>query len=204
MATYEPKDKYYRKARERGLVSRAAFKIEEIIARSRLPVRGARIVDLGAAPGGWLKILAKAAGEGGRVVGIDLAPCRNPPAGVATVVADVCDPSAAGAALRKLGGPADLVTSDLAPKLSGVRARDEARSRELALAALEFAARALRPGGAMVVKLFMGAEFAGTVESFRERFDDVQVMRTAASRPGSSELYLVARNFRPPMAAGAP
>ncbi|MGH7947809.1 MAG: SAM-dependent methyltransferase [Candidatus Binataceae bacterium] len=197
MATYEPKDNYYRKARERGLPSRAAFKIEEIISRARLVSPGARIIDLGAAPGGWLTILADAAGENGRVVGIDLVPCRNVPAGLATIIADVSEPEAADAALRKLGGAADLITSDLSPKLSGVKARDEARSRELALAALEFATRALRPGGAMVVKLFMSAEFPDTVESFRARFADVRVMRTAASRPGSSELYLVARDFHP-------
>lgn len=204
MATYEPKDKYYRKARERGLVSRAAFKLEEIIARTRLVTPGARVIDLGAAPGGWLKILAKAVGANGRVVGIDLVACRDVPAGVVTIIGDVRKPACADEALRALGGPADLITSDLAPKLSGVTARDEARSRELIDSALQFAARVLRPGGAMVAKLFMGAEFAGTIARFREHFAEVQVMRTAASRPGSSELYLVARDFHPPTPARRP
>ncbi len=201
MATYEPKDKYYRKARQRGLVSRAAFKLEEIIARTRLVAPGARVIDVGAAPGGWLKILAKAVGANGRVVGIDLVACRNVPASVVTIIGDVREPGRAGEAMRALGGPADLVTSDLAPKLSGVTARDEARSRELIDSALEFAGGVLRPGGAMVAKLFMGALFADTVARFREHFADVQVMRTTASRPGSSELYLVARDFRSPRLA---
>jgi 23S rRNA (uridine2552-2'-O)-methyltransferase len=196
LPTYEPRDKFYRKARAMGLPSRAAFKIEEILARSRLVPKGARIVDLGCAPGGWLAILATAAGGGGRVVGVDVAPVKNAPAGVITIVGDILDPATAARAEAELGGRADLVTSDLAPKLTGIAARDEACSRELIDAALEFARRVLKPGGAMIVKLFMGAEFKQVVESFRPHFKIVEVTRTKASRPGSSELYIVARNFQ--------
>jgi 23S rRNA (uridine2552-2'-O)-methyltransferase len=196
MATYEPRDKYYRKARERGLPSRAAFKIEELIARQKLAPRGARIADLGCAPGGWLAVLAGAAGAGGRVVGIDLARCANPPAGVITLVGDILEQATVDRVVARLGGPADLVTCDLAPKLTGIAARDEARSAELMRAALGFARRALRPGGAMVAKVFMGAEFKQIVAQFERHFDRVEVTRTAATRPGSSELYIVARGFR--------
>jgi len=196
VATYEPHDKFYRKARALGLRSRAAFKIEEIIARNRLVARGARIVDLGCAPGGWLAILAAAAGAGGRVVGVDLAQVKNPPAGVITIVGDILDPTVAARVQSELGGRADLVTSDLAPKLSGIGARDEARSRELIDSALGFARTMLKPGGAMVVKLFMGAQFKAIVDSFKRHFAKVEVTRTKASRPGSSELYIVAREFR--------
>lgn len=179
-----------------GLPSRAAFKIEEIIARHRLVPKGARIVDLGCAPGGWLAILATAAGSGGRVVGVDVAPVKNPPAGVIAIAGDILDPAVAARVEAELGGRADLVTSDLAPKLTGIAARDAARSRELIDAALAFAQRVLKPGGAMVAKLFMGAEFKQVVESFKPHFAVVEVTRTKASRPGSSELYIVARNFR--------
>jgi 23S rRNA (uridine2552-2'-O)-methyltransferase len=196
MATYEPRDKYYRKARERGLPSRAAFKIEELVARQKLVARGARVADLGCAPGGWLAILARAAGPGGRVVGVDLARCTNPPAGVVTIVGDILEQATVDRVVAALGGPADLVTSDLAPKLTGIAARDEARSAELMRAALEFARRALRPGGAMVAKVFMGAEFKRVVAEFERHFKRVEVTRTAATRPGSSELYIVARGFR--------
>ncbi len=198
MATYEPRDKYYRKARERGLPSRAAFKIEELIARAKLVPRGGRVADLGCAPGGWLAILARAVGREGRVVGVDLARCANPPAGVVTIVGDITDPEIARQAIDALGGPADLVTSDLAPKLTGIAARDEARSQEVLAAALDFARRSLKHGGAMVAKVFMGREFKETVAAFEREFAQVEVTRTAATRPGSSELYVVARGFKRP------
>jgi 23S rRNA (uridine2552-2'-O)-methyltransferase len=196
VATYEPRDKFYRKARAMGLASRAAFKIEEIIARNRLVGKGARVVDLGCAPGGWLAMLAAAAGGSGRVVGVDLAQVKNPPAGAITIMGDISDPAVAARVQSELGGRAELVTSDLAPKLTGIAARDEARSRELIDTALEVATTMLKPGGAMVAKLFMGAEFKEIVDAFKQRFGSVEVTRTRASRPGSSELYIVAREFR--------
>ena len=179
-----------------GLPSRAAFKIEELVARNRLVAEGARVVDLGCAPGGWLKILAAAGGPGGRVVGVDLARVKNPPAGVVTIAGDILDPAVAARVQSELGGRADLVTSDLAPKLTGITSRDEAKSRELIDSALSFAAAILKPGGAMVAKLFMGAEFKQIVDSFKTHFASVELTRTKASRPGSSELYVVARGFR--------
>ena len=196
MPTYEPHDKFYRKARAMGLPSRAAFKIEEILARNRLVPRNAKIVDLGCAPGGWLAILAQAVGTSGRVVGVDLAPVKNPPSGVITIAGDILDESVAAHVANELGGRANLVTSDLAPKLTGIAARDEARSRELIDAALTFAVAILAPGGAMVAKLFMGGEFKQVVDTFKRHFVNVEVTRTKASRPGSSELYVVARDFR--------
>jgi len=195
VATYEPRDKFYRKARAMGLPSRAAFKIEEIIARNRLVSSGARIVDLGCAPGGWLVILVAAAGASGRVVGVDLVPVKNPPAGTIAIVGDILDPAVAAHVQSELGGRADLVTSDLAPKLTGIAARDETRSRELIDSALSFAIAILKPGAAMVAKLFMGAQFKDIVDSFKQHFGSVEVTRTKASRPGSSELYIVAREF---------
>ena len=179
-----------------GLPSRAAFKIEEILARNRLVPKNAKIVDLGCAPGGWLAILAQAVGPGGRVVGVDLAPVKNPPADVITIAGDILDVSVAARVANELSGRANLVTSDLAPKLTGIAARDEARSRELIDAALAFAVAILAPGGAMVAKLFMGAEFKQVVDSFKRHFVNVEVTRTKASRPGSAELYIVARDFR--------
>jgi|SRR5581483_3888295 len=196
MATYEPHDKYYRKARARGLPSRAAFKLEELITRSKLIPRAGRVADLGCAPGGWLAILARAVGPEGRVVGVDLARCANPPAGVTTLVGDITDPEVAARVLDALGGGADLVTSDLSPRLSGIAERDEARFEEVLRAALAFARRALKSGGAMIAKIFMGRDFKRIVAEFERDFARVEVMRTAATRPGSSELYVVARGFK--------
>jgi len=197
VTTYEPHDKFYRKAKAMGLASRAAFKIEEIITRHRLVPRGAKIADLGCAPGGWLAILVRAAGAGGRVVGVDLAECRNVPAGAIAIAGDILDASVATCAADELGGSADLVTSDLAPKLTGIAARDQARSRELIDAAIAFATRVLKPGGAMVAKMFMSEEFKQVIAEFERHFGEVEVTRTKASRPGSSELYVIARNFKP-------
>jgi 23S rRNA (uridine2552-2'-O)-methyltransferase len=196
MATYQPHDRYYRKARAQGLVSRAAFKIEEIIARSRLVRRGARIVDLGCAPGGWLVILARAVGPAGRVVGVDRARCTNPPPPAVTIVGDITDAETLERAIAALGGPAELVTSDLAPKLSGITARDQAQSERLLAAARNFARRVLKPGGALVAKVFMGGDFKQIVEDFERDYEHVEVTRPVATRPGSSELYVIARGFK--------
>ncbi len=195
MARYDPHDKFYRKARAAGLPSRAAFKLEELIARFKVARPGARVADLGCAPGGWLAILTRAVGPGGRVVGVDLDQCRPPAPNVVTIAGDFRD-----AAIRALVAAhlraADLITSDLSPKLTGIADRDQARSAELLMIALDFAAAILKPGGAMIAKLFMGAEFENLKRSFDRAFDQVEIARTRASRPGSSELYLVARGFR--------
>ncbi len=195
MATYDPRDKYYRKAREQGLPSRAAFKIEELIKRIRMPP-DARVIDLGCAPGGWLAILGAALGRDARIIGIDLTPCGNFGASVETMVADIRAPKLPAILKEKLGRPADLVTSDLAPKLTGIRARDDAQFEELVEAALAIAAATLKPGGMMIAKLFMSEAFKGIVAKFEHHFTEVDVTKVKATRPGSSELYIIARNFR--------
>ena len=156
MARYEPHDKFYRKAREQGLKSRAAFKLEEIIERFKLEREGARVIDLGCAPGGWLVILARVVGARGRVVGVDLAVCQSSAPNVVTIAGDVRDAEIRATIAEKIGGPANLVTSDLAPKLSGIRERDQALALDLLMTALEFAYAQLRPGGAIVAKVLMG------------------------------------------------
>jgi 23S rRNA (uridine2552-2'-O)-methyltransferase len=198
MARYEPHDKFYRKAREHGLPSRAAFKLEELIGRFMLVRAGDRVVDLGCAPGGWIAVLSRAVGANGRVVGVDIAPCRAIAPNVEVIAGDIGDPAVRSAAAAALGAAASLVTSDLAPKLSGIRERDQAASLALLEAAVEFARAALKPGGAMVAKFFMGADFDGARALFARDFRQVEVVRTRASRPGSSELYIVARGFDPP------
>jgi 23S rRNA (uridine2552-2'-O)-methyltransferase len=196
MARYDPHDKFYRKARAAGLPSRAAFKIEELIARFKLARTGANIADLGCAPGGWLAILARAVGANGRVVGIDLEPCPAPAANVITIVGDLREAAVRNEVAARLDGAADLITCDLSPKLTGIADRDQARSAELLSIALEFADVVLKPGGAMIAKVFMGGEFDQIKRSFQRAFEKVEVTHTKASRPGSSELYLVARGFR--------
>jgi 23S rRNA (uridine2552-2'-O)-methyltransferase len=195
MPKYQPHDRFYRKARSAGLPSRAAFKIEELIRRFDLLHPGARVVDLGCAPGGWIAILARAAGSNGRIVGVDLAACKCNLPNVTTIIGDIRESTVQAQTMRQLGGRADLVTSDLAPKLTGIAERDQTRSLELIQAALQFACYALKPKGGAVMKLFMGSEFANITALFRSHFGDVEIVRVKASRPGSAELYVVARNF---------
>jgi 23S rRNA (uridine2552-2'-O)-methyltransferase len=192
---YERKDRFYRKAKQLGLRSRAAFKLEDL--DRGLIKTGDRVVDLGCWPGGWLQIAARRVGQSGTVVGVDV---RKPePIGLANVrliEGDVCDPQVVDEVARVLGGPADVVLSDMAPPLTGIRDRDEARARELVERALAVVERLLRPGGGFVCKLFMNADYALLRESIRKRFERVSITRSEATRRGSSELYVIAASFR--------
>jgi 23S rRNA (uridine2552-2'-O)-methyltransferase len=196
MARYQYRDRFYRKAEQQGLPSRAAFKLEELLNRFELIGEGARVVDLGSAPGGWLAILARKVGARGRVVGVDLVACPAPTDSTVTLIGDVRSQELHRRTAQALAGAADLVTSDMAPKLSGIAERDQASSRELVEAALELGRSVLKPGGAMIAKVFMGSEFEETRRLFSRDFLNVSVVRTRASRPGSSELYFVARDFQ--------
>jgi 23S rRNA (uridine2552-2'-O)-methyltransferase len=197
MARYQHQDRLYHKAEQLGLPSRAAFKLEELLTRYKLVGEGGRVVDLGCAPGGWLTILAHTVGISGRVVGIDLVECPQLSPNVITATGDIRDREVRRRVVEALGSVADLVTSDLSPKLSGIADRDQARSRELIETALALGRELLKPGGAMIAKVFMGSRFEEMRALFTHDFARVEVVRTRASRPGSSELYVVARAFQP-------
>ncbi len=196
MARYQYRDHFYRKANESGLPSRAAFKLDELLVRFKLVGKGSRVIDLGCAPGGWLAILTRTVGNKGRVVGVDLAACPQTAPNVITIAGDIADPAVRLKVAQALGSAADLVTSDLAPKLTGIAERDQAKSQELIKAALELARALLKPGGAMIVKVFMGPGFEDMRALLTRDFAQVEAVRTRASRPGSSELYLVAQGFQ--------
>jgi len=200
---YDPKDFYYRKAKKAGLRARSAFKIDEILNRHRLLGKGHAVLDLGAAPGGFLQILAEAVGETGVAVGVDLEPIRNlGKPWVRTAVVDLLAPDAI-AKIRELHpGRFHLVTSDMAPKTIGVKVTDEQRSLELVRMALSVAVETLERGGAFVAKVFMGGEFPVLKKEFAARFDQVVVARPQATRESSYEVYVVAKGFRR-SAAGA-
>ncbi len=195
---YERKDAFYRRAKSVGYRSRAAYKLAEMVQRERLIRRGDRVVDLGAWPGGWMQVAAEAVGPEGRVVGVDLVEI-TPLAQVwaRTVFGDVADENVQGRALELLGGQADVLLSDMAPKLSGVRARDEARAAELVHLALGAAVRLLRPGGRMLLKVFTGSDSGDLLRGIAARFDKVRMTRPEATRKGSSELYAVTAGYRP-------
>jgi 23S rRNA (uridine2552-2'-O)-methyltransferase len=194
---YDPKDFYYRKAKKEGLRARSAFKIDEILKRHRLLGKGDAVLDLGAAPGGFLQILADAVGEGGVAVGVDLEPIRNVgKPWVRTAVVDLLAPDALERIRALHPGRFRLVTSDMAPKTIGVKITDEQRSLELVRMALAVAGATLERGGAFVAKVFMGGEFPVLKKEIAASFDQVLVARPQATRESSYEVYVVGKGFR--------
>jgi 23S rRNA (uridine2552-2'-O)-methyltransferase len=191
-------DPYVQAAQAKGLRSRAAFKLIELdqkfeLLRVRPGGRGLRVVDLGAAPGGWAQVALK---QGAAVVlGIDLLPI-DPLLGAQFLQGDFQDPTIEGLLLEALGGKADLVLSDMAPNTTGHVATDHLRIMALAELALDFALRTLNPGGAFVTKLFQGGAQGEMLTALKQNFGSVRHAKPAASRKDSRELYLVATGFR--------
>jgi 23S rRNA (uridine2552-2'-O)-methyltransferase len=188
-------DPYARAAREQGLRSRAAFKLMELDDRFRVIRPGARVVDLGAAPGGWTQVALRRAGPRAKVVALDLLP-MDPVPGATVLRGDFQDAAAEAAVLAALDGPADLVLSDMAPNTTGHGATDHLRILALAELALDFALKVLAPGGAFVAKVFQGGSERGLLEALRRNFSTVRHAKPPASRKDSSELYVVATGFR--------
>ncbi|MFP4079489.1 MAG: 23S rRNA (uridine(2552)-2'-O)-methyltransferase RlmE [Ectothiorhodospira sp.] len=189
-------DRYVRQARDSGWRCRAVFKLQEIDERDRLIRPGMRVLDLGAAPGGWSQYAVSRVGKAGAVVASDLLP-MDPLDGVDFVQGDFCEDAVLGAVLQALGDrPADLVLSDMAPNLSGVDAVDQPRSMYLGELALDTAVRTLKPGGDFLVKLFQGEGFDAYVKTLRDQFEKVQMRKPGASRSRSREVYALARGLK--------
>lgn len=189
---YNPKDHFFQKAKSQGLRARSAYKIEEIARRFHLFKKGAKVLDLGAAPGGFLQIIADALGPTGLVVGVDVTPIRSfalPQ--VKTAVLDVLADDFDEKLAALYGGLFDAVVSDLAPKTSGIRQTDEAKSLRLAEKALEISKAKGGPGSAFVAKFFMGGGFEDFRGSVKDAFEEVKLVRPEATRGGSMELYVV-------------
>ena len=186
-------DPYVAAARTAGWRSRAAFKLIELDDRFRLIRRGARVLDLGAAPGGWAQVaLARGAAQ---VVGVDLLPIE-PLAGAVFVEGDLADPAMPARLAALLGGAADLVLSDMAPRTTGHAATDHVRIVALAELAFDLAQQVLAPGGAFVTKVFQGGSERDLLAALKQRFTAVRHAKPPASRKESSELYVVATGFR--------
>jgi 23S rRNA (uridine2552-2'-O)-methyltransferase len=188
-------DEFVKRAQREGWRSRAVFKLAEIHEAERLLRAGIRCVDLGAAPGGWSQYAARIAGASGRVVATDILPMEAI-AGVDFVLGDFREESVLNEVLRAVGGTkVDLVLSDMAPNMAGIEAVDQPKSMYLAELAVEFADRALAPGGDLLVKLFQGAGFEEIIKDARRRFGRVVMKKPKASRSRSPEIYLLARQF---------
>ncbi len=189
-------DPYVRQARQAGYRSRAACKLLELDAKDSLFRPGMTVVDLGAAPGGWSQVAADRVGAAGRVVAVDILPMA-PLAGVEFIRGDFCEQAVLDALLERLAGrPVDLVISDMAPNISGVRAVDQPRSIHLVELAVEFSNTVLRRGGALVAKVFQGAGFPELVRDLHPCYEKVLIRKPRASRPRSREVYVLGRGFR--------
>jgi len=193
--TRQLNDPYVAAAKAQGWRSRAAFKLIELDERFKLIHAGVRVVDLGAAPGGWTQVaLRRGAGS---VVALDLLP-MDPLPGAAVLQGDFSDPAVAGQVQAALGGNADLVLSDMAPNTTGHAATDHLRIMALAEAALVFALDVLGDGGSFVAKVFQGGSERAMLERMKQAFGLVRHAKPPASRKESSELYVVAQKFRSP------
>ena len=191
-------DHYYRLARKLGYRSRAAFKLKELARRFDLIRRGDVVVDLGAAPGGWLQVARELVGDEGFVLGVDVSPIRPLPWGnVDLLRLDVTNPEAPRVVLSRLPRKADVVLSDLSPKVSGAWELDVARQASLVDAALKVVDAALREGGRAVIKLFQGPGLEETLSQVKARFQRVRLTRPKATRSSSAEVYAVALGYRP-------
>ncbi len=198
-------DPYVARARREGFRSRAAFKLSEIDDRRRFLLPGARVVDLGCAPGGWLQVAVRrvnALGEkGGKargtVLGVDIQPVE-PVSGAAILELDFLADDADAAVKAALGGRADVVLSDMAASASGHRATDHLRIIALCDAAAAFAFDVLEPGGTFVAKVLQGGAEGDLLATLKRRFASVAHVKPPASRKDSAEMYVVATGFRPP------
>jgi len=188
-------DPYVARAKREGYRSRAAYKLLEIDEKYRILKPGQRVVDLGAAPGGWSQIAAKVVGAKGKVVGIDLLPI-DPMPGVEFIELDFLDESAPGRLIEMLGGPADVVMSDMAANTTGHKKTDHLRIIGLAEAAIYFAREILAPGGAFIAKVFQGGTENQLLADLKRDFAVVRHVKPAASRADSAELYVMATGFR--------
>ncbi|MEZ4355762.1 MAG: RlmE family RNA methyltransferase [Myxococcota bacterium] len=199
MPRYERKDHLHQRAKKEGLRSRAAYKLEEIQKQFSLLSKGDRVADLGCWPGGWLEVASRLVGPGGRVAGIDLAEVDPPIAApnVTALVGDLEDAETGARLLEALGGaPADVVLSDAAPKLTGVRERDRANEERLLEAIEALLPRLLRPGGSFAIKILEGPEAQQIDRRLRTAFAKAKTVKLASTRKGSTERYLVARDYR--------
>ncbi len=189
-------DPYVKLAQKEGYRSRAAYKLIGLDEKDHLLKPGMTVVDLGAAPGGWCQVAAKKVGEKGRVIGIDLLPVEPIP-GVLLFEADFTSDEGLALVENALAGrKADLVLSDMAPNLSGVKDADQAKHYGLAELALDFAVQWLKPDGAFVVKVFQGAGFEEFVRQARQVFRQVHIRKPDASRDESRENFLVAKGLK--------
>ena len=194
---YERKDAYYRKAKREGYRSRAAYKLEQIAAREKAVRPGDRVIDAGAAPGGWSQVILALVGPKGKVAAVDLLPLAPLPGeNFRFWQRDLCDPALPAEILSFLGGKADGVLSDAAPNTTGSAFTDQARSADLVRTVFSLARETLRDGGTFLAKIFGGGEADAVFHELKPFFRELRRIRPEATRKESFELYLLGKGFK--------
>jgi 23S rRNA (uridine2552-2'-O)-methyltransferase len=194
---YKRKDSYYLKAKQEGYRSRAAYKLQQLVAAEKIVKAGDLVVDAGAAPGGWSQLLLKMVGPKGKVAAVDILP-MDPLGGdnFRFFHRSLDEPGLPAEVVAFLGRKADLVLSDAAPNTTGSAFTDQARSADLVRVIFGFARGALKPGGTFLAKIFTGAESDLVFRELQPRFEKLRRVRPEATRKESFELYLVGKGFK--------
>lgn len=191
---YNRKDFYFKEAKKKDYAARSIFKLEEMDAKYKILSKGMKVLDLGAAPGSWAQYTSRAVGPRGRVFGIDLQDVRVTLPNAVFIKADLRDVDIVKeAAAHGIEAPFDCVLSDMAPRTTGIKFTDQARSLELCELALDIAERELRPGGNFVVKLFHGEGFEEYRDRLKRGFNKVEIIRPKSTRKESKEVFFVAK-----------
>lgn len=186
-------DVYVKKAQEQGYRSRAVFKLKELLEKDQLLKPGMRVIDLGAAPGGWTQVIAELIGKTGKVWAVDILP-MDPIPGVEIIQGDLTTDETFNQLWDGLGHmPVDIILSDMAPNMSGMAAVDQPRVMHLAEWVLELTEELLKPDGTLVIKLFQGEGYDAYLKALRQKFSKVIIRKPSASRKRSNEVYLVAK-----------
>ena len=190
-------DPYVKQAQKHGYRSRAVFKLQEIDERDRILRVGCRVVDLGAAPGGWSQYAAEQVGRKGQVIATDILD-MEPIEGVTFIRGDFREEAVFQRLLESIGASdgADLVISDMAPNISGMGSVDQPRAMYLVELAVDLAQNVLKSNGDLLIKVFQGEGFDALIRTLRQSFDKVLIRKPKASRPRSREVYVLARGFK--------
>ncbi|WP_321211569.1 RlmE family RNA methyltransferase [Methanothermobacter sp. DP] len=191
------KDHYYKSAKRENYRSRASYKLLQLNNRYKLIRKGDRVLDLGAAPGGWSQVALEKVGEEGLVVAVDLQRIKGFPAeNFRAIMGDFTDPAIKERIIEELGGRADVVISDAAPSLSGIRDIDHLRSVDLVENVLDIAYRVLERKGNILIKAFQGPELDKVIKEMKKDFWKLKTTKPASSRKASAEMYIVGRDFK--------
>ena len=190
--SYNPKDHYFRKAKEQNFAARSVFKLEEIDQKFKILKPGQTVLDLGASPGSWSQYSSQKVGTQGRILGVDLSPVTVSLKNAVFIQADLRDLNLQSVFLEHgFVPPFDLVISDMAPKTTGIRITDQARSVELVELAMQIAQNYLRPGGHFVAKLFHCDDFSKLRDQIKKDFDRFEAVKPDSTRKISKEIFLV-------------